>query len=254
MDPFRQEMTFEEYLNFPRTLGWKHEYYGGALHRSPAWTSVASFRASLHALSAIEIDRRADVDRGLGTLAVRVLVNEDHSPLLKLFCECFEQAIEYAGCRSSDIIKYAHKSLDRFFGDSPAAYSDACRVAILHGNIVGASTIAECEPGAILQPIFVAPAYQRLGLATRLLTVSAKSLLEQGYEELHSRCNLGNEASMAWHAKCGFVEVPEELPAGHRANIYSQEAERQERLNLPTAKEMRALADHWRNERDRLRS
>jgi RimJ/RimL family protein N-acetyltransferase len=113
--------------------------------------------------------------------------------------------------------------------------------------------IAQFEHGAILQPIFVALPYRRYGIATRLLLSSAKRLIEQGCAELHSRCNLGNEASMAWHAKCGFVEVPEEWPAGHRANIYSMEAERQERLKLPTAIETRALAEFWRNERDRLK-
>jgi len=254
MDPLQQEMTFEEYLNFPKTLGWKHEYYGGALHRSPAWTAVATFRASPHTLSAIEMNRRADSDPSWKTLTVKHLEKEDHTPLLKLFCECFDQAIEYAACRPSDIVKYAHKSLDAFFGDSPEPYADACRVATINRNIVGASIIARCKDGALLQPIFVDLTYQRRGLATLLLTASAKSLVEQGCKELGSRCNLGNEASMAWHAKCGFVEFPGELPAGHRANIYSLEAERQERLGLPTAKEMRALADFWRNERDRLSS
>ena len=252
MDPFRQEMTFEEYLNFPKTLGWKHEYYGGALHRSPAWTAVATFRASTQALSSIKINRPANIDPNLKSLALRSLDMEDHYSLLELFCECFEQAIDYAGCRPTDIIKYAHKSLDRFFGDAPESYSDACRVAIIEGNIVGASIIARSENGALLQPIFVSINYRRHGLATQLLAASARSLAEQGCEELHSRCNLGNEASMAWHVKCGFSEIPEGLPAGHRANIYSQEAERQERLNLPSAKEMRALADLWKKERDRL--
>ncbi len=252
MDPFRQEMTFEEFLNFPKTLGWKHEYFGGALHRSPAWTAVATFRASPHTLSDIEVNRRADSDPSWQTLTVSRLDKGDLEPLLELFCECFNQAIEYAACRPKDIIKYAHKSLDRFFVDTPEPYADACRVAIIDGKIVGASIIARCDDGALLQPIFVGPAYQRHGLATQLLAASAKSLVKQCCEELHSRCNLGNDPSMAWHAKCGFVEFPEELPAGHRANIYSLEAERQERLNLPTAKEMRARADFWRNERNRL--
>lgn len=253
MDPFQQEMTFEEYLNFPKSLGWKHEYYGGALHRSPARTAVASFRASLHDLLSREIDRNADSEPTLRTLNLQPLASDSHSRLLTLFCECFEIATEYAGFRPSDIIKYAHKSLDRFFGDSPAAFFDACHVAIINGSIVAASIIAQCERGAILQPIFVAQKYQRFGIATRLLSASATSLLEQGCDELHSRCNLGNEASMAWHAKCGFVEVPEELSAGHRANIYLLEAERQERLKLPTAKNTRALAEFWKNERDRLK-
>ena len=70
MGSFRLEMTFEEYLNFPKTLGWKHEYYGGALHRSPAWTAVASFRASLHDLTAHEIDCKVVDNSELATLTL----------------------------------------------------------------------------------------------------------------------------------------------------------------------------------------
>jgi len=31
MDEFREKMTWEEYLVYPRKLGWKHEYFDGSL-------------------------------------------------------------------------------------------------------------------------------------------------------------------------------------------------------------------------------
>ena len=107
-------------------------------------------------------------------------------------------------------------------------------MAVLNGDLVGCSMIAQGEQGNTLQPIFVAPREQRRGIATQLLVGSAKHLADHGLAELRSQCNLGNEVSMAWHANCGFQEIPSHLAAGHRANIYTQEAERQERLQLST--------------------
>ena len=112
--------------------------------------------------------------------------------------------------------------------------------------------IDRCKLGPILQPIFVSPSHQRQGLATSLLNDTLQSLASRAETELYSRCNLGNDASMAWHLNCGFIEVPTPLAAGHRANIYRQEAERHELLGLPTAAAMRELADHWADERERL--
>ena len=253
MDPLRQEMTYEEYLNFPKTLGWKHEYFDGALHRSPAWTAVASFRAPTTVLAAVLAASAVDDGNArLEALEIRSVAREDQAQLLDLFCVCFEQAIEYAGYRPENIIRYGRKSLDGYFREAPAPYQEACQVAVINGCVAGAATIARFEHGAILQPIFVAPAYHRRGVATRLLSESAKRLVDLGCEELRSRCNLGNAASMIWHAKCGFVEIPDEMSAGHRANIFSQEAERYERLNLPNANEMRTLAEFWISERERL--
>ena len=93
---------------------------------------------------------------------------------------------------------------------------------------------------------------QRQVIATQLLVTSARTLADHGIAELRSQCNLGNEASMAWHAQCGFTEIPSHVPAGHRANIYLQEAERQEQLQLSTAPATRDLAEYWAEVRDRL--
>lgn len=46
MDELRQEMTFDEFVVYPRKLGWKYEYFGGAHHLSPYWTAVATFQIS----------------------------------------------------------------------------------------------------------------------------------------------------------------------------------------------------------------
>ena len=249
MDDFRKEMTWDEFLVYPRKFGWKYEYFDGALYLSPAWTAVATFRLTPNELLNREVNTCV---RLKPAASIRSLQQQDVDSLLALFCECFDNSIEYAGSGPEDLMKYAHRTLDRFFGQSSAPYLNRCRVAVLNGSIVGCSMIANSEHGAILQPIFVAPGVQRQGIATQLLVSSTKTLTDHGIAELRSQCNLGNEASMAWHTRCGFTEIPSHFPAGHRANIYLQEAERQELLQLPTAQATRALAEHWARERNRL--
>ena len=249
MDELRKEMTLEEYFVYPRKLGWKHEYFDGALHLSPAWTAVTTFRLAPNELLNREV--YTCVQRK-PVAAIRPLQSQDLAPLLTLFCECFDRAIEYTGSGPEDLMRYAHRTLDRYFSQPHPTHANGCRVAVLKGSMVGCSMIAEGKHGITLQPIFVAPSVQRQGIATLLLVASCKYLADHGIAELRSECNLGNEASMAWHNQCGFKEIPMHFPAGHRANIFLQEAERQERLQLPTAQATRALAEHWAIERDRL--
>lgn len=249
MDELRQEMSYEEFRVYPRKLGWKYEYFADALHLSPSWTAVAKFRLSLDDL---HILRQYAETKRCENAAIRAASHVDLDALHLLFCECFADAIDYSGSDAAELMRYAHKSLDNFFGPSPPDTVGACRVALEADQIVGCCMIDRCKHGPILQPIFVAPSHQRQGLATNLLYDTVQSLASRAETQLHSRCNLGNDASMAWHLRCGFIEELSQWATGHRANIYRQEAERHELLGLPTAAAMRELAKHWADERERL--
>lgn len=249
VEELRKEMTYEEFKVYPRKLGWKYEYFADALHLSPSWTAVTQFYLSLDSnLQA----RRQYVKMRSVNASIRAVVHADIDALRSLFCECFADAIEYAGRDAAGLQHYAKESLNGFFGPTPPDTVDTCRVAIEKDQIVGCCMIHRCKLGPILQPIFVATSHQRQGIATRLLDDALLGLASRAETQLHSHCNLGNVASMAWHLRYGFIEVPNRWAAGHRANIYWQEAERLELLGLPTAAAMRELADHWANERERL--
>ncbi len=249
MDEFHKVMSWEEYLVYPRKLGWKYEYFGRALHLSPSWTAVAELFLSLDNLQALG-ERVAKVQED--NVAIRPAEQSDIPSLVSLFCECFSRSIDYAGCDSADLLRYAHRSLDHFFAPEPPAFLCVLRVAVEEEHIVGCCMIDRGKLGPTLQPIFVAPDHQRRGIATRLLFDTIQTLAAQSENRLRSNCNLGNEASIAWHLQCGFVEIPSRWTAGHRANIYLQEAERQELLGLPTAIATRKLADFWAEQRAQL--
>jgi GNAT superfamily N-acetyltransferase len=183
---------------------------------------------------------------------IRPVELSDLDSMLSLFCECFSDSIDYCGCDSSNLRRYANESLAHFFQSTPKKYFSACRVAVKGDRVIGCCMIECGKHGPLLQPIFIAPEYQRCGIATRLLLEAVQTLSASGEMRLHSRCNLGNEPSLAWHLHCRFEEIPSRWTAGHRANIYSQEAERQKMLQLPTANDIRELADYWADQRDRL--
>lgn len=249
MDETHKPMSWEEFLAYPRKLGWKYEYFGGALHLSPSWTAVATFYIALDSLQPLH-DRAMSEPRT--DFTVRPVEPTDHESLLSLFCQSFSGTIDYAGTDSMGLLRYSHHSLDHFFGLCPTAYFNSCRIALEQGTIAGCCMIDSEKMGPVLQPIFVAPGHQRRGIATRLLYSALQSLTGQSVNRMFSKCNLGNEASVAWHLQCGFKEIPNQWTAGHRANIYSQEAERQQFLKLPTATAMKELARYWTQQSHRL--
>ncbi|XZE17550.1 GNAT family N-acetyltransferase [Pirellulaceae bacterium SH449] len=249
MDELHKAMSWEEFLTYPRKLGWKYEYYGGMMHLSPAWTAIATFFLSLETLQPLREQASATTQTNL---SIRPVEPADRSALNSLFCDSFFGSIDYASCGQSDLLRYAQQSLDPFLGSTPPAFFSACRLAEVGGRVIGCCMIAHGELGPILQPIFVATGYQRRGIATNLLLASLQDVSMGAEHRLCSKCNLGNEASMSWHLRCGFIEEPCRWTAGHRANIYTQEAERQEMLGLSTATAARELADFWSKQRTRL--
>ena len=70
--------------------------------------------------------------------------------------------------------------------------------------------VAQDEGWALLDMIFVAPGWQRHGVAGALTAAALTTLHELGgYRTLVSRYHLGNAASRAWHQRFGFVDEPD---------------------------------------------
>ena len=147
MDESHKPMSWEEFLAYPRKLGWKYEYFGGALHLSPSWTAVATFYIALDSLQPLHdrafLEPRKD-------FKVRPVELTDHESLISLFCQSFSGTIDYAGTDSVGLRRYAHQSLDHFFGPSPTEYFNSCRIALEEGRIVGCCMIdTNGRPGIV---------------------------------------------------------------------------------------------------------
>lgn len=65
----------------------------------------------------------------------------------------------------------------------------------------------ESSPVGYLEGIFVEEEFRHKGYAKQLLKECEKWAKEQGCTEFASDCELGNDASLAFHTKMGFEEV-----------------------------------------------
>ncbi len=63
------------------------------------------------------------------------------------------------------------------------------------------------SPVGYLEGIFIEEAFRNRSCATELLSACEKWAREKGCEEFASDCELGNEASFAFHSKAGFSEA-----------------------------------------------
>jgi GNAT superfamily N-acetyltransferase len=177
----------------------------------------------------------------------------DARELVELFVNTFDTAVEYAGWPEEDYIRDAHRSIDSFFDHPTEKKQRRAKGLFEHsfvahdgGRLVAAILVRQIEPGPIVEPVMVDPAHQRRGLGSALLAATINSLQNSGANVLVSRCHLGNAASMDWHLRNGFVELPNYFTAAHRAKHFHWLAEHYESRQQPEkAAEMRRLAEHW---------
>jgi RimJ/RimL family protein N-acetyltransferase len=122
-------------------------------------------------------------------------------------------------------------------------------------TLAGAAMVTSTENGPLLYLLFVAPEWQRRGLATAMVSAAINELYELGEKTLTSRYHIGNEESMAWHQRFGFVEEPDL----RRAQLYLQQSKvelwRREKIGSLNAEERAKLTADvatWKAEVERL--
>jgi RimJ/RimL family protein N-acetyltransferase len=115
--------------------------------------------------------------------------------------------------------------------------------------------VTSTKNGPLLYLLFVAPQWQRRGLAAAMVSAAINELHELGEKTLTSRYHIGNEQSMAWHQRFGFVEEPDL----RRARLYLQQARvelwRLEKIGRLTAEERAKLTvdvARWEDEVKKL--
>ena len=111
------------------------------------------------------------------------------------------------------------------------------------------------DESARLDLLFVTPEWQRMGVATALVSATIDQLYESGHRTLKSRYNLGNAESRAWHRAFGFVDDSDLLLAESYYRLAEHELWRREQVGDLTPVERQKLnleIDRWRVQADEL--
>ncbi|MGH9751699.1 MAG: GNAT family N-acetyltransferase [Blastocatellia bacterium] len=228
-------MTVDEYLLLPFEPGWKCEYWDGKAHYSPRYHAVVTTIAVA--------PRDVNTDCSL-----RQPAESDIEALTPIYVAAFRETIEYFGYSQEQIAEAARRDLRNYFAGEHGQITSASCVAIIPGSkpdeeiFAGAAMVTLTKNGPLLYLLFVAPEWQRRGLAVAMVSAAINELHDLGEKSLTSKYHIGNEQSLAWHHRFGFVEEPDL----RRARLYLQQAKvelgRREKIGPLTAEEHATLA------------
>jgi len=240
--PLHRRMSFAAFEKIPRQPGWKHEYYRGRAHITPAHTMVTFL---------LDLAPRERVNHP----GIRTVTEADKDALLQPFLDAFRQTPEYAGYPAPAFKKSAVRYIAGFFGDSHGQWSPGSVAIENQDEIIAAALVKHGQTLPRLDCLFVCPAHARNGLATVMANRMVNWLLEQGETKLVSYALLANDPSMAWHHHFGFREVPDLWVASSRWHAYAHQLDLHRQANDLTDRELGQLAERsafWRAEVDRL--
>jgi GNAT superfamily N-acetyltransferase len=235
-------MTWEEYILMPRKLGWKHEYFHGMAHITPGHTVVSA---------SVSVRPRTFQ----APCRIRALAPGDEPLLIAPYLAAYSETMDYCDWEPERIDRSARENLREYFAERRGRPLPASRAAVAPQaqgtEIVGAALLVRGrEGGALLDMLFVSPAWHRKGVATALVSAVVNALHEGGETILKSRYLLGNAQSRAWHHRFGCIEEPDLL----LANVYYRHAVHELRRREQTGD----LTEHQRirlvAERDRYKA
>ncbi len=243
-------MTVDEYQSLPFEPGWKCEYWDGKAHYTPRHHAV---------VTSIDVSYR-DVNT---EFLLRQPAESDLERLTSLYVAAFKETIEYFGHSINEINEAARRDLTDYFTGARGRPTSASCLAISSGSnldeetIAGAAMVTSTENGIMLYLLFVAPEWQRHGLAAAMVSAAINELHDLGERTLTSKYHIGNEVSMAWHQRFGFIEEPDL----QRARLYLQQAKTELRRRgkiggLSDEERARLIEDagRWEAEVERLES
>ena len=245
----RVKMSVEEFHRQPFRLGWKLEYLRGHLVETPR---------QVMAYATIPVAPRP----AIAPVALRLAVPTDEQVLLPCFVAAFRNAFEFCDYGRDQFVKAARECLRYVFSQPNSRWAPASLVALgapgtrQAGKPIGAALVLLQTDCAFLDAVFVAPSFQRRGLATALVTASINALFKlSSYRRLVSRYLVGNEPSRAWHRRFGFKEEPDLQLAQLYARAASRELVRLRELgerSLDRQSQLEADCAHWQAEVSRL--
>jgi GNAT superfamily N-acetyltransferase len=241
----RLRMSYEEFGRLPRLPGWKHEYIDGYAYIRPSHQVV--------------VTTVAVGPRPIETpCALREIATEDETRLLSVYLEAFSDNQAFCDYTEAQYIEAARADLREGFRGRRAPLLAASRVAVDSDgeSLVGAALLSRDQNyGAVMDLLFIAPAWQRRGLATALVASAMNALNEEGDPALTSSYQLANVPSQAWHRAFGFVELPDLHYAQSYYRWALHELDRRTETDDLSASELAALqaqVAYWRHDVEAL--
>ncbi|MDQ2731941.1 MAG: GNAT family N-acetyltransferase [Armatimonadota bacterium] len=211
-------MPVEQYRVMPHHLGYKYEYYDGAVHIQPGHSL---------AVAAVPVEPRSVNS----PLPLRSVSAADKAGLITAFALSFIDSSEYCDWSLRSFNASAKKCIRDYFAAKRGKPLDVSRLAEHRGQVVAAALVIEDREGPFLDMLFVVPDWQRKGLASALVSSVLNSLWELGREKLASSYHLANSLSAAWHREFGFVDEPDLRLAEMRRRIAQHELWRLEEID-----------------------
>lgn len=241
------EMPWESFLRLPRHPAYRYEYRAGHVtisghprYRHCVLKLGGDSKAERREPGAGP-DRNTPLASGESQLPadvneLRLIQDQDWTELANLFAEAFAQVPPLAQLPQDQRQTAAAALLERTRAgkDGPLVSSASWIIADSESpKIRGAMLITLVPAGSLVdfsdpawsenaphnavesgwgQPhltwVFVSPARQRRGVASRLLAASIRELAQLGYSHLASTFLMGDHASMLWHWGRGFQLLP----------------------------------------------
>ncbi len=230
-------LSWEEYLATPRQLGWIYEYFNGTMYVRTCSAVVP--------LILIRGDLKPSRELPPGTTA-RPVTEKDEEGLRRAFEAAFWETAEFPECTPECFPDHARKEICDHLTGAEGAPLDASLLAEVDGEVVGAVLLREFSLGTLLNLVFVDPAVQRRGLAGALLARALDA--RPDVPLIFSSARLANVPSLAWHERCGFLEVPNLQVLRMRGQHYDEERRRHKELGDVPEEELGRLdqeADYW---------
>jgi L-amino acid N-acyltransferase YncA len=194
-------MSYEQWRCLPYQPGWKYEYVDGFTHITPTHQI---------AVTQVPVTPRPVT----APCSLRPVLSSDEAALLPVYMQAFSDNQAFCDYTEARFRESARKDLGESFHGRRGPLLAASRVAVdLRGKtpqLIGAALLShDSGYGAVLDLIFVLPAWHHRGVATALASEAINVLAQDGEHTLTSCYQLANVTSQRWHQGFGFVELPD---------------------------------------------
>jgi len=196
-------MSMEEWRGFPRMPAWRYEYYAHCGAKTQIRPFGSSYRLTVEPKSIAVV------------CEIRSIQREDARALRQSFVAAFSGYVDYLYSNETQVGRLCVRLLRKFYSDSNyqlcrkascLAIDPQDRTRLIGVALLALDPLCDSEDRLLLQPIFVAPDWQRRGVATALIAEVFRRLQQGSVEVLRSCCSDHDAASKRWHRAVGMTE------------------------------------------------